>query len=371
MAPRQTDEFGRVVGNVTGESGMGHRAVETVGGGAPSPAGAIIHADGLSRTFRLPKRREGFKGALRDLLHPEYRTVHAVREVCFDVPRGQSIAYLGPNGAGKSTTVKMLAGILKPTSGDLQVLDFHPHRDRRAYVRHIGVVFGQRSALWYDLAVIESLRLLQRVYAVPEAAFRERLERFDEVLGLGKLLATPARKLSLGERVRADLAAALLHAPQIVFLDEPTIGLDAAVKARIREFLRHTHRELGTTLLLTTHDLGDVEAISDRVLVIDQGRLLFDGTPRRLREDLGRGDRITVVAPQGTTAALDAATKDVGISWTEEGRGKYEAFYDTRRITTAALVQRALATVPVEDLALREASIEDVLRELYERNERA
>ena len=337
----------------------------------PSQADAIIHVDQLSRAFRLPKRREGFGGALRDLLHPEYRTVHAVHDVSFDVPRGQSIAYLGPNGAGKSTTVKMLAGILKPTGGDLRVLDFHPHRDRRAYVRHIGVVFGQRSTLWYDLAVIESLRLLQRVYGIPEAAFRDRLERFDEVLGLGKLLATPARKLSLGQRVRADLAAALLHAPEIVFLDEPTIGLDVAVKARIRTFLRHAHRELGTTLLLTTHDLGDVEAISDRVLVIDQGRLVFDGTPRGLREDLGRGDRITVVAPRGTTATLDAATNDVGVRWTDEGRGRFEAVYDTRRITTAALVQRALASVPVEDLELREASIEDVLRELYERSERA
>lgn len=297
--------------------------------------------------------------------------VQAVRDVSFDVPRGQSIAYLGPNGAGKSTTVKMLAGILKPTSGDLRVLGYHPHRDRRAYVRHIGVVFGQRSTLWYDLAVIESLRLLQRVYAIPEADFRERLEQFDEVLGLGQLLSTPARKLSLGQRVRADLAAALLHSPEIVFLDEPTIGLDVAVKARIRTFLRHAHRELGTTLLLTTHDLGDVEAISDRVLVIDQGQLVFDGSPRSLREDLGSGDRITIVAPQGTTAALDAATDDAGVTWTDRGQGRFEAVYDTRRISTAAIAQRVLATVPVEDLELRQASIEDVLRELYERSERA
>jgi ABC-2 type transport system ATP-binding protein len=331
----------------------------------------IIQAQSLSRIFKLPKRREGLAGALKDLVQPEYRTVHAVREVNFEVPRGQSVAYLGPNGAGKSTTVKMLAGILKPSSGELRVLNYHPHRDRRAYVRHIGVVFGQRSTLWYDLAVIESLRLLQRVYAIQPATFQERLERFDEVLGLGKLLSTPARKLSLGQRVRADLAAALLHNPEIVFLDEPTIGLDVAVKARIREFLRHANRELGTTLLLTTHDLGDVEAISDRVLVIDQGRLVFDGAPNTLREELGRGDRLTVVAPRGTEAALDDATRDLNITWSDEGQGRFSAVYDARRVSVATLIERALATVAVEDLELREASIEDVLRELYEGSERA
>ena len=334
-------------------------------------ADAIIHAERLSRSFRLPTRREGLAGAFRDLLNPTYRTVHAVRDVTFAVPRGQSVAYLGPNGAGKSTTVKMLAGILTPTGGDLTVLGFHPHRQRRDYVRNIGVVFGQRSTLWYDLAVIESLRLLQRVYAIPEATFRERLARFDEVLGLGKLLSTPARKLSLGQRVRADIAAALLHDPHIVFLDEPTIGLDVAVKARIREFLRHANRELGTTLLLTTHDLGDVEAIAERVLVIDRGELVFDGTPRSLREELGRGDRLTVVAPQASSAVLNAATADLNLTWHEVAEGKFETVYDTRTITTAALVQRTLTAVSVEDLELREASIEDVLRELYERSERA
>ena len=334
-------------------------------------ADAIIHAERLSRSFRLPTRREGLAGAFRDLLNPTYRTVHAVRDVTFAVPRGQSVAYLGPNGAGKSTTVKMLAGILTPTGGDLTVLGFHPHRQRRDYVRNIGVVFGQRSTLWYDLAVIESLRLLQRVYAIPETTFRERLARFDEVLGLGKLLSTPARKLSLGQRVRADIAAALLHDPPIVFLDEPTIGLDVAVKARIREFLRHANRELGTTLLLTTHDLGDVEAIAERVLVIDRGELVFDGTPRSLREELGRGDRLTVVAPQASSAVLDAATADLNLTWHEVAEGKFETVYDTRTTTTAALVQRTLTAVSVEDLELREASIEDVLRELYERSERA
>ncbi len=331
----------------------------------------IIHAEHLHRTYRVPKRRPGLGGALKDLMHLEYRSVQAVQDVTFAVQRGESVAYLGPNGAGKSTTVKMLAGILKPSGGEVRVLGYHPHRDRQRYVQHIGVVFGQRTSLWFDLAVIESLRLLQKVYSVPEAAFQARLEMFDAVLDLGRLLTTPARKLSLGERVRADLAAALLHDPQVIFLDEPTIGLDVSVKARIRLFLRHINREFGTTLLLTTHDLGDVEAISDRVMVIDAGQLIFDGTTRQLRVDLGRGDRLTVVSPLGSLDALNASTgADFGVSWTDEGQGRFSAVYDAQRVRTPDLVARALSAVPTEDLELREASIEDVVRDLYERAHR-
>lgn len=330
----------------------------------------IIHVQNLKRTYRVPVRRPGLAGAFTDLLRPEYRTVQAVQDVTFDIQRGESVAYLGPNGAGKSTTVRMLAGILKPSGGEVRVLGFHPHSQRQAYVRHIGVVFGHRTTLWFDLAVIESLRLLQRVYALPEAVFQERLALFDEVLDLGGLLATPARKLSLGQRVRADLAAALLHAPPVVFLDEPTIGLDVSVKARIRAFLRQINRDLGTTLLLTTHDLGDVEAISDRVMVIDAGQLIFDGTARELRGELGQGNRVTVVAPPGSLSALNAATLDLAVLWVDEGRGRYSAVYDGRLVRTPDLVARTLAAVSAEDLELREARIEDVVRELYERGRR-
>ncbi len=332
-----------------------------------APPSPIIQVSHLTRTYRVPVKRPGLGGAVRDLLHPEYRDVHAVQAVSFDIQPGESVAYLGPNGAGKSTTVKMLAGILKPSAGHLTVLGYEPHRQRQAYVRHIGVVFGQRTTLWMDLAVIESLRLLQRVYAIPEATFQARLAMFDDVLELGKLLRTPARKLSLGQRVRADLAAALLHDPRVVFLDEPTIGLDVSVKARIRTFLRQIHRELGTTLLLTTHDLGDVEAISDRVLVIDAGQLMFDGTTRQLRENFGQGDHITVVSPEGTLAALNAATAGLDLTWTEPTPGRFTAAYDARRVRTPDLVSLALSAVPAEDLELRQASIEDVVRELYER----
>lgn len=331
----------------------------------------IIRALHLSRTYHVPQRREGFRGSLADLFRPRTQTLQAVKDVSFDIARGESVAYIGPNGAGKSTTVKMLSGILKPSSGELQVLGFKPHQERQRYVRHIGVVFGQRTSLWWDIAVIESLRLLQRVYGVDEATFQMRLAKFDEVLGLNRFLKTPARKLSLGQRVMADLAAALLHDPPVIFLDEPTIGLDVSVKARIREFLRSVNRDFGTTLLLTTHDLGDVEAISERVMVIDAGRLIFDGPSWRLRQELGQGSRIVVRIAEGGFPLLKEATSSLGVTWKDEGRGRYSALYDTTRLPTAELVTKVIGAVPVEDMELRAASMEDVVRELYERQPRA
>ncbi len=331
----------------------------------------IIHAHHLSRTYRVPERREGFRGSLADLFRPRSREVQAVKGVSFDITRGESVAYIGPNGAGKSTTVKMLSGILKPSGGELQVLGFEPHRDRQRYVRHIGVVFGQRTSLWWDIAVIESLRLLQRVYGVDEATFQERLAKFDEVLSLNRFLRIPARKLSLGQRVMADLAAALLHNPPVIFLDEPTIGLDVSVKARIREFLRSINRDFGTTLLLTTHDLGDVEAISDRVMVIDAGQLIFDGPRWRLQQELGQGSRIVVRIAERALPELQAATRAMSLTWQPEGKGRYSTLYDATRLPTTELVTKVIGAVAVEDMELRAASMEDVVRELYERQARA
>ncbi|MGH9672469.1 MAG: ABC transporter ATP-binding protein, partial [Bryobacteraceae bacterium] len=212
----------------------------------------------LAKGFRTFERREGLSGAMRDLFSRRYGSVRAVDGISFRIEPGETVGYIGPNGAGKSTTIKMLSGILVPTSGEIQANGFVPWRDRARYTATIGAVFGQRTQLWWDIAVVESFRLLQKIYGVAEPDYQARMRQFNEILDLGRYLHTPVRKLSLGERMRCDLAAALLHNPPLLFLDEPTIGLDIVAKDNIRAFLQHVNREFGTTILLTTHDLADI-----------------------------------------------------------------------------------------------------------------
>ena len=221
--------------------------------------------------FRVAERRPGLGGAFRGLVDRRTRDVHALAGVDFDIERGELVGYIGPNGAGKSTTIKILAGILTPTGGTCTVDGLTPWRDRRRHAARIGVVFGQRTQLWWDLPVIESFELLQRVYRVPESLFQRNRDRMVELLRLGPLLDTPVRQLSLGQRMRADLAAALLHGPKLLFLDEPTIGLDAAAKLAMRDFVRTLNREEGVTVVLTTHDMDDIEALCERIMVIGRG----------------------------------------------------------------------------------------------------
>lgn len=243
---------------------------------------ALIEARGLTKEFKIFRRREGVAGAFRDLFWREYKSLKAVDGIDFLVNRGEMVGYIGANGAGKSTTIKMLTGILVPTSGTVAVDGYIPYKDREVYTRKIGVVFGQRSQLWWDIAVIESFKLLRRIYDVSSDDFTRRLKMFDDILELNSFLHLPVRKLSLGQRMRCDLAAALLHNPAILFLDEPTIGLDVLAKAKIREFLKEINSEYQTTVILTTHDLGDIEALCPRVAIIDKGTMLYDGSVENL-----------------------------------------------------------------------------------------
>lgn len=238
---------------------------------------ALIEARGLTKEFRIFRRREGVAGAFRDLFFRDYKTLKAVDGIDFTVEQGEMVGYIGANGAGKSTTIKMLTGILVPSSGSVVVNGYVPYRDRENYTLGIGVVFGQRSQLWWDIAVIESFKLLRRIYNVSKEDFDKRLKVFDDLLEINSFLHLPVRKLSLGQRMRCDLVAALLHNPAILFLDEPTIGLDVLAKARIREFLTEINKVYKTTIILTTHDLGDIEALCSRVAIIDKGKMLFDG----------------------------------------------------------------------------------------------
>ena len=247
----------------------------------------MIQVSHLRKTFRVARRGAGFSQAVKALFRREYEEIHALDDLSFAIRDGEMVGYIGPNGAGKSTTIKILSGILRPDSGSCTVDGLVPWENRKAHVARLGVVFGQRSQLWWDVPVMDSYRLLRDIYRVPEDRFRENLERLTELLDLGDLLRTPARMLSLGQRMRCEVAAALLHSPKVLFLDEPTIGLDAVSKLKVREFIREENRTRGTTVILTTHDMQDVEALCSRVLLIGKGQLLLDGTTEAIRAMAG------------------------------------------------------------------------------------
>jgi ABC-2 type transport system ATP-binding protein len=325
----------------------------------------LIDVRELSKDFRTFKRREGVWGSIQNLFVRDYTTVKAVDRVSFAVQRGEMVGYIGPNGAGKSTSIKMLTGILVPSSGSACVNGFLPYKQRRQYVKTIGVVFGQRTQLWWDIAVVESFKLLRRIYEVPEKDFRERMEKFNEILGIQDYLFTPVRKLSLGERMRCDLAAALLHNPPLLFLDEPTIGLDVVAKDQIRKFLRAINREFQTTVLLTTHDLDDIEELCRRIMIIDHGRLLYDGPLDSLKQKLLRTKQIKfALKDSAQLASVQSFARD-GLELEQVDALTYRIRFDRTRMATADLIRQILDTVEVRDLLIEDEPIEEVVKRIY------
>jgi ABC-2 type transport system ATP-binding protein len=321
---------------------------------------SIITVNDLHKHFRVAKHQRGFAGAVRNLFSREFKLVRAVDGVSFAVNPGELVGYLGPNGAGKSTTLKMLTGLLVPTSGEVVVNGRVPWRERKAYVARIGAVFGQRTTLWWDLPVIESLDLLQHIYQVPAERFRHNLDEFRALLELDPFLNTPVRSLSLGQRMRADVCAALLHDPELLFLDEPTIGLDVVAKERIRQFIKHVNRERGTTVILTTHDLSDVEKLCERVMIIDHGRLLFDGQLGTLSDRFG-GQRALMVDFAEEYADVSVA----GATLEREGpRAVYR--FGREAFSASELISLLSARFRIRDLSVREPDIEDTVRRIYE-----
>ncbi|MCB9432618.1 MAG: ATP-binding cassette domain-containing protein [Ardenticatenaceae bacterium] len=321
----------------------------------------MITVQNLQKHFKLNKQYRGAWGSVRTLFSREYEVVKAVDDISFEVARGELVGYLGPNGAGKSTTIKMLTGLLVPSGGELAVNGRLPWRDRQAYVARIGAVFGQRTTLWWDLPVIESLELLQHIYHVPNGRFRQNLADFETMLELKPFLNTPVRSLSLGQRMRADLCAALLHDPDLLFLDEPTIGLDVVAKERIRQFIRHVNRERGTTVLLTTHDLSDVQKLCDRVLIIDRGKLLYDGSLDALQTRFGgRRELVVDLAEPYSDVSVAGAT----VVARENGRVTYQ--FTREEIGASELIGRLSQRFRIQDLAVREPDIEATVRRIYE-----
>jgi len=325
----------------------------------------IIEVHNLSKEFRTFRRREGVLGALANLFVREYVTVHAVERVSFSIEPGEMVGYIGANGAGKSTTIKMLTGILVPTSGQVVANGYIPYRDRRRYTKHIGVVFGQRTQLWWDIAVIESFKLLKQIYEIPDADYHRRLGMFSEILNLGDYLHTPVRKLSLGERMRCDLVASLLHNPPLLFLDEPTIGLDVVAKDRIREFLKEINRTQRTTVLLTTHDLSDIEELCKRLLIIDKGKILFDGELREMKQRLAKFNQVKFfLKDRAQVTRLGEITTD-GIFLERVDELTYLMRFDREQHSSAEVIRNLVNTLEVRDILVEEEPIEDIVKRIY------
>jgi ABC-2 type transport system ATP-binding protein len=320
----------------------------------------IIRTHDLRKTFRTPKRRPGVAGALRTLFSREYEDKIAVRDVNMELEAGELVGYIGPNGAGKSTTIKMLTGILVPTSGTIEVSGLVPYERRNENARNIGVVFGQRSQLYWDLPLVESFELLRAIYSIPQDRYKRNLQRFIEMLEMEPFLRTPVRQLSLGQRMRGDFAAAMLHDPRIVYLDEPTIGLDVVAKEAIREFVRHINQDRGTTIILTTHDLADVERLCRRIILIDKGTIIYDGGVERIKEQYGTHRTLVLTL---TEPHPDPVLEGAEIESNDRGLVRYR--FDRRRVRPDQLIREATQRYELRDVSIEEPDLETIIRRIY------
>lgn len=321
----------------------------------------MIRVNDLHKTFRVTRGGKGLAGAIKSLVLPEHKLIKAVDGISFSLREGELVGYLGPNGAGKSTTLKILTGLLVPTSGEVLVNNKIPWQDRTSYVSQIGAVFGQRTTLWWDLPLQDSFELLRPMYKIPDARFRNNLRDFTELLEMAPFLHTPVRSLSLGQRMRGDLAAALLHEPPLLFLDEPTIGLDVVAKERIRQFIQHIHTRRRTTIILTTHDISDVEKLCERVIIIDQGKLLYDGGLDSLIERFQ--GRLSLVVTF-TEFVPDASLPGMPIPQQDGMVAVYS--FDGKQITAAQLIEQIFQRFKVADVEIRRPEIEETIRRIYE-----
>ena len=319
----------------------------------------MIELQNICKSYKVARRSAGLGKAVKSLFRREYTRVDALSDVSFTVRDGEMVGYIGPNGAGKSSTIKIMSGVLTPDRGTCVINGRVPWKERTAHVQEIGVVFGQRSQLWWDVPVADSFELLRDIYRVDGAAYRKTLSRLTELLELGELLRTPARQLSLGQRMRCEIAAALLHEPKILFLDEPTIGLDAVSKAAVRGFIRTCNKERGTTVILTTHDMQDIEALAERILLIGRGRILLDGTLDELKRRRPAQRRLTVAYGGGALPVVE------GLTPLRDADGHAELLLDTDLLSVSEAVARISAQTEVKDLSVSGESIEELVVSLY------
>ncbi|MFD0616558.1 ATP-binding cassette domain-containing protein [Paenibacillus sp. GCM10027629] len=324
----------------------------------------VITLNGISKSFLVAKRPSGIKHAVKSLFHREYTTVEALRDISFSIAPGEIVGYIGPNGAGKSTTIKIMSGILVPDSGTCTIHGYTPWLERVPYVKNIGVVFGQRSQLWWDVPVMDSFELLRDIYNIPQAEYRDNLTLLVDTLDLGSIIHTPVRQLSLGQRMRCEIAASLLHSPSILFLDEPTIGLDAVSKIAVRHFIKTINKEKGVTVILTTHDMNDIEALADRILLIGKGTLLYDGSVQGLRGQFGTRRTITAEYRENANP-LDIPGASL-LSWTPD---RAILSVDTEQILISDAITRLSSQVELLDVTIDTQPIEDIIVQMYKEYE--
>jgi ABC-2 type transport system ATP-binding protein len=322
---------------------------------------SVIKVEELSKVFKIPKKVPGLGGAVRGLFNPRYDDKTAVDRISFQVDVGEIVGYIGVNGAGKSTTIKMLTGVLMPTSGSVNVLGRDPHKQRVENARDIGVVFGQRTQLWWDLALIESLNLIAKIYSVHPVRYRLMLNQFTETLELDELLNVPVRNMSLGQKMRSELAAALIHEPKVVYLDEPTIGLDLIVKERIRDFIKSQCIAKGMTVMLTTHDLGDIEELCKRVIIIDDGRIIYDGPIDTIKKRFGKYREITF----DTGEQSKILTLPDGAQVVSTDDLKVRVRFDRTISTASKVASSVMNQIEVTDFSLSEPDLGGIVKQLY------
>ncbi|MFH1473324.1 MAG: ATP-binding cassette domain-containing protein [Candidatus Aenigmatarchaeota archaeon] len=318
----------------------------------------VIEAKNLSKEFKDLQRKSFF----RDLFSRDYKKVKALNRVNLKIERGEFVGVIGPNGAGKSTMIKILTGILTPTSGYSKVLGLKPYENRKENAKNIGVVFGWRTQLWWDLMVKDSFDLLKHLYKIPEYRFRENLEMFSSILEIDKYMKKPVRKLSLGERVRCDIAASLLHDPEIVFLDEPTIGLDIVAKQKTREFLTKINKERKVTIIITTHDMGDIEELCERIVIIDKGKKIYDGLVDDIKKRFGT-ERVLIVDFKKDVSKKDLKWK--GVRFLDSEADKVFLGIDTKKTSVSGVITKILSKWPIYDISIEEPKIEDIIRKIY------
>lgn len=324
----------------------------------------MIQVHGLSKSFKVASRGAGVTAAIKSFFSPQYTTVQALENISFNIAEGEIVGYIGPNGAGKSTTIKIISGILVPDSGTCTILGNTPWKNRVEHVRNIGVVFGQRSQLWWDVPVIDSYKLLKDIYKIPDNLFKDNLELLTSTLDISSLLSTPVRQLSLGQRMRCEIAASLLHDPKILFLDEPTIGLDAVSKIAVRNFIKTINKEKKITVILTTHDMSDIEALAERIILIGKGKLLLDGTLTELKSRFASNKTVTVDYTES-----DAEISIAGTTILSRTRERLCLSVDLEKIKVSTVIGMLSEKLDILDVSVESRPIEEIIIDLYKEYE--